>query len=83
MGAFLGWRADTARAQADAEHLRNLYGPDAEAWCADALASVPFGDPRRGEILRIVKALRALPAANGKGRARAARGWITGVWRRT
>jgi hypothetical protein len=67
MGPHLNWLAGTARAQADAQRLRSLYGAKAEGWCADALAALAPGDPRRGDVRRIIKALRALPATAGDG----------------
>lgn len=58
----MGWLTDAARADADARHLRSLYGARAEAWCAVALGALPPGDPRRRSIRLIAKALRGLPA---------------------
>jgi len=64
MGGMLGWLANAASAKADARHLRDLYGPRAEAWCAGALGALPPGDPRHRSIRRIAKALRGLPASD-------------------
>jgi hypothetical protein len=73
MGPHLGWLVDGARAQADARRLRSHYGAEAEAWCAFAMAALPVGDPRRKAILRISKALQAMPcrAAPAEGAAAA------------
>jgi hypothetical protein len=61
MSAHLGWWGPSTQAQADARRLRGLYGQEAEAWCAFAMAGLAPGDPRRRSIRRIVKALRAVP----------------------
>jgi hypothetical protein len=85
MGLHLDWLGGTARAQADAQRLRDLYGRNAEAWCADALAALPRGDPRRGEVQKIARALRAMPTAVGQAAdvpARVSRPWIAAVLRR-
>ncbi len=58
----MGWLADAVSAEADARHLRELYGARAEAWCAGALGALAPGDPRRRSIRLIAKALRGLPA---------------------
>ena len=60
MGGLIGWLTGAARAEADARHLRTLYGDQAEAWCAGALAALPPGDARRRSVKRIAKALSAL-----------------------
>jgi len=63
MGAVMGWLGQAERAEFDARHLRDLYGARAEAWCASALDALPPGDPRRGSIRLIAKALHRLPAS--------------------
>ena len=55
--------ADADAAQADARHLRELYGVRAEAWCEAALRALPAGDARRPSIRRIAKALHGVPLA--------------------
>ena len=64
MGGLMGWLVAARRAEADARHLRALYGAGAEAWCASALAALPAGDQRCKTIRRIAKALEAIPAAS-------------------
>jgi len=64
MGGLMGWLVGARRAEADARHLRALYGAGAEAWCASALAALPTGDQRCKTIRRIAKALEAIPAAS-------------------
>ena len=61
--------ADAERADADARHLRDLYGAGAEAWCASALAALPVSDERYRSIRMIAKALRWLPISR-EGEAR-------------
>ena len=56
------WLAGRRSVDADARHLRGLYGPDAEAWCVGALAALPPGDPRRKVVRRIARALHRIPA---------------------
>jgi len=64
MGGLMGWLASAVNAEADARHLRELYGPRAEAWCAGALGALAPGDPRRRSIRLIAKALRGLPVSD-------------------
>jgi hypothetical protein len=68
MGGIWGWLApadaDAAAVEADAHHLRDLYGSGAEAWCAAALAALPAGDVRRESIQKIVRSLRGVPVAD-------------------
>ena len=66
MGAMMGWLAGVGRVESDARHLRELYGAEAEAWCASALAALPAGDPRRRSIQLIAKALHHVPAPTVK-----------------
>jgi len=66
MGCLMAWlgRAGVqtdAEAEADARHLRDLYGARAEAWCAASLAALPPNDARRKSIRKIAAALRAAP----------------------
>ncbi len=61
MGRMMGWLGNAASADADARHLRDIYGTRAEAWCAGALGALAAGDPRRRSIQRIAKALHGLP----------------------
>ncbi|HEX4181540.1 MAG TPA: hypothetical protein VHY32_12185 [Caulobacteraceae bacterium] len=61
MGHLMGWLTGARQAKADARHLRALYGDRAEAWCEGVLAALPPGDARRRSVLRIAKALDALP----------------------
>ena len=72
MGGLMGWLVAARRAEADARHLRALYGAGAEAWCASALATLPAGDQRCKSIRRIAKALRAMPAASANEASTAA-----------
>jgi hypothetical protein len=64
MGGLIGWLVAARRAEADARHLRALYGAGAEAWCASALAMLTAGDRRCKSIRLIAKALRAIPVPN-------------------
>lgn len=43
-----------------AQALREKYGPQAEAWCDDALRTVARKDPRRGALRELRRALRWL-----------------------
>ncbi len=63
MFGLRGLRGGADRAKADALHLREQYGAQAEAWCEAALTAMPATDPRRKSIQNIAKALRLVPAA--------------------
>lgn len=43
-----------------AQALREKYGPQAEAWCDDALRTVAQKDPRRNALRELRRALRWL-----------------------